>query len=235
MTVSIAYAPSNAANTGALDSAPTSRSISTAIAVLVQNRSPTGTWLLRKYKRDAVGMEVHGLPGARSPMTTQLCARTVVARLGLRAARLVERAGSPHVRAGSMLCCVVNGPGMIPSPSHGMPLFDQPHQLSCDGLAVPRSVLRKTRDVSPLFLQAETGEDLRDRMFHRTEHGARDPLGKPRPPAKGKHSTKALQKRLPFRAKSFSIIHDALLSGVRRVVSKRMISRRGRPCEYQKS
>ena len=129
---------------------------------------------------------------------------------------------------------VVNGHGMIPSPSRRMFLFNQPHQLPLDGLAVPRSVFRKVFDVSPLVLQTESGEDLGDRMLLGTQHGSGGPLGEPCPTAQGKHSAKVLQKRLPFRTKSFSIIHDALLSGVKRVVSNRMMSRKGRPCEYQK-
>jgi hypothetical protein len=32
---------------------------------------------------------------------------------------------------------------------------------------------------------------------------------------------------LPFRAKSFNIIHDALLSGIKRTVSNRMIVPKG--------
>ena len=55
MTVSMAYAPSNAAKIGASDWASISPSIWTAHAVLVRKRSPTGSWLLRKYSRDATG------------------------------------------------------------------------------------------------------------------------------------------------------------------------------------
>jgi hypothetical protein len=49
-------------------------------------------------------------------------------------------------------------------------------------------------------------------------------LGKPRPPAESKNAAKASQKRLPLRTKSFGIIPDALLSGIKRVVSNRMMS-----------
>jgi hypothetical protein len=85
ITVSIAYAPSKTAKIGASDAASACRSMSTAQSVLVQNDSPTGNWVLRKYSRAAVGKYVHGCPGIKSPITTQLWARTVVARFGLRA------------------------------------------------------------------------------------------------------------------------------------------------------
>ena len=49
--------------------------------------SPAGSWLWRKYSRPETGKNSAGCSacGTRAPVTTQLWARTVLARLGQRA------------------------------------------------------------------------------------------------------------------------------------------------------
>lgn len=96
---------------------------------------------------------------------------------------LVEGAGAPHVLAGAMFLGVVNGHGMISSPTCRVFSFNQPHQLPFDGLTILRSILCKVLDVSPLILQTESCESLLDRVVLGIHHGSCGPLGKSRPTA----------------------------------------------------
>jgi hypothetical protein len=85
----------------------------------------------------------------------------------------------------------------------------------------------RSRLVLPEEWVKKYGNHLRDRVLLGAQHGSRDPLCDPRPAAQGEHAVKRRQQRLPFRPKSSSIIHDALLSGIVLVLSNRMMSRKG--------
>src|SRR5215207_1166610 len=91
-TLRKAKPPSNTPNVLPRQALAFSRAISTSSSHLVRKTtggpfSAAGSWVLRKYSRPATGRKWAGwfVLGSRAPVTTQLWARTVLARLGQRA------------------------------------------------------------------------------------------------------------------------------------------------------